>query len=165
MIPANPASLLIHACAANPVLPSLLVLDTNICLDLFIFDDVHTRPLLAALQQGRVQAVTREDCRAEYLHVLHYPHLRLDDGGRARAQALFDQTITCSTPPAKPIRLPVCSDKDDQKFLEATRDFAAPILLSKDKALLKLARKTRQANLFAILNIHQFNQIFSLTTP
>ncbi len=49
------------------------------------------------------------------------------------------------------MRLPVCTDKDDQKFLEIARDSGADILITKDKALLKLARKTAQAGIFRIM--------------
>ena len=54
-------------------------------------------------------------------------------------------------PAPKLVRLPVCSDKDDQKFLEVARDADADILITKDKALLKLARKTAQAGMFRIM--------------
>jgi hypothetical protein len=49
------------------------------------------------------------------------------------------------------VRLPVCTDRDDQKFLEIARDADAQILVTKDKALLKLARKTAQAGMFRIM--------------
>jgi hypothetical protein len=39
--------------------------------------------LLAALESGAVEAVTRADCRDEYRIVLHYPHLPLDDDSPA----------------------------------------------------------------------------------
>jgi len=55
------------------------------------------------------------------------------------------------TPAPALVRLPVCTDKDDQKFLEVARDAGAAILITKDKALLKLARKTAQAGLFKIM--------------
>ncbi len=47
--------------------------------------------------------------------------------------------------------LPVCSDRDDQKFLELARDAQAAVLVTKDKALLKLARRTAKAGMFRIL--------------
>jgi len=49
------------------------------------------------------------------------------------------------------VRLPVCTDKDDQKFLELARDASADILITKDKALLKLARRTAKAGMFQIM--------------
>lgn len=128
-----------------------IVIDTNVCLDLFVFHDPRWATLLAALESGAVEAITRADCRAEYLVVLHYPHLPLDAASRPASAARFDALIKVVAPDASPVRLPVCSDKDDQKFLELARDAGADILITKDKALLKLARKTMQAGLFRIM--------------
>ena len=44
-----------------------VVLDTNVCLDLFVFRDPRWAALQAALEQGTVEAYTREDCRSEWL--------------------------------------------------------------------------------------------------
>ena len=128
-----------------------IVLDTNVCLDLFVFHDPRWAPLLAALESGAVEAVTRADCRDEYLIVLHYKHLPLDDASRPLSAARFDALIKVVEPGTQPVRLPVCTDKDDQKFLEIARDAGAAILLTKDKALLKLARKTAQSGMFRIM--------------
>ncbi len=132
-------------------LPSRVVLDTNVCLDLFVFHDPRWQTLLAAIESGAVKAITREDCRMEYLVVLNYSHLPLDEHSRAISAARFDALIEVVAPPASGIRLPVCSDKDDQKFLELARDAGADILITKDKALLKLARKTAKAGMFKII--------------
>jgi putative PIN family toxin of toxin-antitoxin system len=128
-----------------------IVLDTNVCLDLFVFHDPRWAPLLAALESGAVQAVTRADCRDEYRIVLHYPHLPLDDSSRPQAAARFDALIRVVAPDAKAVRLPVCTDRDDQKFLEVARDADAAVLVTKDKALLKLARRAAREGLFRIM--------------
>lgn len=138
MIPVNP--------------PPVLVIDTNVCLDLFVFQDPRWAQLLRALEQGLVQAVTRHDCRMEWLVVLGYRQLKLDEAQRAACSAAFDALIRCDDfPNTSGILLPRCSDRDDQKFLEVARDAKATVLISKDKAVLKLARKTAQAGLFKIL--------------
>jgi putative PIN family toxin of toxin-antitoxin system len=129
-----------------------IVLDTNICLDLFVFHDPRWASLLAALESGELQAITRADCREEYLVVLHYSHLPLDEASRPLAAGRFDALISVVAPDSKAIRLPVCSDRDDQKFLELARDAGADVLVTKDKALLKLARKTAQAGMFRIMS-------------
>lgn len=128
-----------------------IVIDTNVCLDLFVFRDPRWAPLLQALEGGALQAVTRADCREEYLVVLRYPHLPLDDDSRAFAAARFDTLIAVVAPTSRPVRLPVCTDRDDQKFLELARDAGAATLITKDKALLKLNRKTSQAGMFRIM--------------
>jgi len=137
------------------MIPKRAVLDTNVCLDLFVFRDPRWHALLAALRDGALQACTREDCRAEWHHVLHYPHLKLDDENRTRVTREFDLLIPCrrqdGAQPTTPAPLPICKDRDDQKFLELARDARADVLITKDKALLKLAGKTRRSGLFRIM--------------
>ena len=128
-----------------------IVIDTNVLLDLFVFHDPRWAELLAAIERGEVLALTRADCRDEYLAVLKYPHLPLDEERRAQAAARFDALLQLVAPDAKHVRLPVCTDRDDQKFMELARDAGASVLISKDKALLKLGRKTAQAGLFRIM--------------
>ena len=137
------------------MIPKRIVIDTNVCLDLFVFRDPRWAVLLDALQARTVEAVTRDDCRNEWLRVLDYSHLPLNMESRPLAIAEFDALITCierETMRARSdVRLPVCSDRDDQKFLELARDSDAGTLITKDKALLKLARKTVRAGLFQIV--------------
>ena len=131
-----------------------IVLDTNVCLDLFLFHDPACAVLLAALQSGRVRAVTRADCRDEWLRVLHYPQLPIDADMRPALVAAFDaliQTLPCTSPPDNQVALPRCADADDQKFLELALQAGARWLLSKDNELLKLDRRTDQTGLFRIL--------------
>ena len=128
-----------------------IVIDTNVCLDLFVFRDPRWAPLLAALESGKVRAVTRADCRDEYRIVLHYSHLPLDEATRPQAAERFDELIDVVAPTSRALRLPVCTDRDDQKFLEIARDADAAVLVTKDKALLKLARRTARENLFRIM--------------
>lgn len=137
------------------MIPNRIVIDTNVCLDLFVFRDPRWQPLRAALEERRVEAVTRDDCRTEWLRVLDYKHLPLDEESRAAATRAFDSLITLLAPDRMEvkteIRLPVCKDPDDQKFLELARDAGARTLLTKDKALLKLAKRTARAGLFDIV--------------
>jgi len=131
-----------------------LVLDTNVCLDLFVFQDPRWDSLATALENKAVEAVTRADCRQEWLNVLHSSHLGLDNPSKERSAAKFDALIHClplELAALSEVRLPLCKDQDDQKFLELARDARADILITKDKALLKLARKTARLNLFAIM--------------
>jgi putative PIN family toxin of toxin-antitoxin system len=131
-----------------------IVLDTNVCLDLFVFRDPLCSHLLAALCSGAVQAVTRDDCREEWQRVLHYPQLPIDDRQRPVFREAFDALIQLLPPEASTVTgdvpLPRCADPDDQKFLELALASRARWLLSKDNELLKLDRRTRGAGLFAI---------------
>jgi putative PIN family toxin of toxin-antitoxin system len=137
----------------DPPVPRI-VLDTNVCLDLFVFRDPLCSHLLAALERGAVQAVTRDDCREEWQRVLHYPQLPIDERQRPAFGAAFDALIRLLPPEAatadEDMALPRCGDPDDQKFLELALASGARWLLSKDKELLKLDRRTRSAGLFEI---------------
>jgi putative PIN family toxin of toxin-antitoxin system len=129
-----------------------IVLDTNVCLDLFVFRDPRWSGLLQALQTRQVEAVTREDCRMEWLVVLNYPHLPVTETDKPAIRAEFDHLITCLPNAAvNTFGLPVCTDPDDQKFLELSLQSGAEVLITKDKALLKLAKKTARKNMFAIM--------------
>ncbi|GGC11101.1 hypothetical protein GCM10011572_35560 [Pseudoduganella buxea] len=131
--------------------PPRIVIDTNVCLDLFVFHDPRWAALLAAVESGAVEAITRADCRDEYHIVLHYAHLPLDETSRPVAAARFDALIKVVAPPESGVRLPVCTDPDDQKFLELARDAGASALITKDKALLKLGKRLAKAGMFDVL--------------
>ncbi|HEY0232130.1 MAG TPA: PIN domain-containing protein [Dokdonella sp.] len=135
--------------------PPRLVLDTNVCLDLFVFGDPRVAALHAALRTGEVAAVTREDCRAEWPRVLRNSPFRFDEATCVRHEAAFDAHVAC-LPESESIthsgiRLPRCADPDDQKFLELALQAGAAALITRDNALLALAKRMRRDGLFAIL--------------
>lgn len=127
----------------------IVVLDTNVCLDLFVFRDPRAQPLHDALRSGRLQAVTRADCRAEWRAVLAYPRLALNETAQQQAAADYDAFLQECSAPLADEPLPRCRDADDQKFLELAGAARATILFTRDAELLRLARRT--AARFAIL--------------
>lgn len=130
----------------------LAVLDTNICLDLFVFHDTAVAGLLQAIHDNTLVAITRDDCREEWLRVLDYPKLALTESEKTRSRADFDQWIHRVAPEKRDYHtLPVCQDPDDQKFMELAYDAGAAYLFTKDKALLKLARQNRKRGYFHIM--------------
>jgi predicted nucleic acid-binding protein len=139
---------------ANLSVPRI-VLDTNVCLDLWVFADPDCAAVLAALRSGAVQAVTRADCRAEWQRVLGYPQLPIDDQSRPLIDAAFTANVqllpAAHGVPADATGLPRCADPDDQKFMELALASGARWLLSKDHELLKLDRRARVAGGFSIL--------------
>ena len=50
-----------------------VVLDSNIWVDILIFDDAVARPIRAALEAGRLDAIISPACREELRRVLGYP--------------------------------------------------------------------------------------------
>jgi predicted nucleic acid-binding protein len=134
------------------VLPRV-VLDTNVCLDLFVFEDSAAAVLTRLLAQGRIEAVACAACRDEWLRVLDYPALRLDDAARAAAATRYDAgvRIVATPEPTQGSGLPRCADPDDQKFLELAAAVSAAALVSRDHAVLRLDRRARAAAGFAIV--------------
>lgn len=129
-----------------------IVPDTNVCLDLFVFDDPNCVSLLAAVRAGEIELVTREDCRAEWLAVLAYPRLKLDEERRGQAIEMFDTHVHAVPLSALgDVTLPLCRDRDDQKFLELAYQVGAVALLTRDDKLLRLARRVKRDGLFVIL--------------
>ena len=129
------------------------VLDTNVCLDAFVFGDAQCASLLEAIHAHEIELVTREDCYAEWQAVLTYRRLALTDEQRALAAEVFDRWVHMqpSQVLVSDIALPRCRDRDDQKFLELARQTGAVALLTRDEALLRLARRTKREGLFLIL--------------
>ena len=131
-----------------------LVLDTNVCLDLLLFADPRCAVLRSSLHASTVHAVTNGPCREEWLRVLRYPQLRLDDERRIALCASFDaltHRVEGSVPQECLKGLPRCSDPDDQKFMELAATSGARWLLSRDRDLLVLGRRTASAGLFQIV--------------
>jgi len=138
------------------VTPPCAVLDTNVWLDLLLFEDEAGRALLAAFESGRLRLAADEATRAEFERVLAYPQLLLDS---ERQQVLLQRQIAMGAlvPMAAPsIVLPRCTDADDQKFLELAHRAQAQWLLTRDNALLALARRTQRDGLFHILTPAQW---------
>lgn len=118
-----------------------LVLDTNIWLDWLVFDDPGIKTLQAAVSAGEAEIVINADCEAELLRVLGYPLQKwtLDAGQQITCIERCRAVVRTVETPCN-IILPRCADSDDQKFLELSAGACAHYLLSRDQALLALAR-------------------------
>ncbi len=119
-----------------------IVLDTNVVLDLLVFDDPATPALQQALDEGVLRWIATPVMREELARVLEYPHLvvRLDHYRLSAADVLaaFDRQVQrVDVAPRAPM---VCRDPDDQKFIDLAVAHRAA-LLSKDHAVLKLRKR------------------------
>lgn len=129
-----------------------MVLDTNVILDLVVFDDPGAAPLRAAVEAGTATLFTSAACLAELHRVLAYPDLGLAAAAQNAAYDWYASRAQCAEISATPL-LPRCRDADDQKFLElawAAGAAGAAQLVTKDKALLELARRVDRLGRFAI---------------
>ena len=127
--------------AADPC--ARLVLDTNVWLDVLVFNDRRVAELCAAIAGGRAVAFTDQACAGELWRVLAYPlgRFTLDAAAREHAWARFLALARPWSDPApasaRP-RLPRCTDPDDQGFLELSLACGADALVTRDRALLRL---------------------------
>jgi putative PIN family toxin of toxin-antitoxin system len=122
------------------------VLDTNVTLDLLHFQDPAVAAIDAAVRAGRLAVMTSAACTEELRRVLAYPEFGLDEAGRATLLARYRALARMSEMPgSQPPRLPRCADADDQKFLDLAWHCGAALLVSKDKAILRLARRMARA--------------------
>ena len=120
-----------------------LILDTNVWLDWLVFDDASVATIKSAVAEDRAQVFIDAACEAELERALGY-----DLGKRtvdiAACIALCRRVarrIDSAAPEEERARLPACRDPDDQKFLEAALAARAGFLVTRDRALLDLARR------------------------
>jgi putative PIN family toxin of toxin-antitoxin system len=118
---------------AQPV----LVIDTNVWLDLLVFGDGSVARLRRTIAAGAT-CLASDAMREELRAVLMRSRFALDEASRARALAAFDASIR-RVAEAPDCRL-ACSDPDDRKFLDLAVGHRAHWLLSRDKALLRARR-------------------------
>ena len=139
--------------SAAAAAPPLLVLDTNVALDWIAFGDARVRPIAAAIERGTLRVATSAACLQELRRALGYAQVKLDAAAQALAFERYRAHVTLIEipDPAAVAGLPRCEDADDQKFLELAWHAHASHLLTRDKALLKLARAAAKAGGFAVL--------------
>ena len=127
-----------------------LVLDTNVVLDIFHWSNIDAVPIIAALEGGRIECLADEQTLDELQRVLSYPQLKLTPemavDRYSRYSRLVQMIAEGEAPP-----LPRCKDRDDQKFLELAARCSANLLVTKDKALLALARRAARSHALSIV--------------
>ena len=132
--------------AESVQVPQAWVIDTNIVLDLWLFEDPSTIPLRAALQSGAISHLATDSMRDELERVLTYPHI-IKRMAKSNIQApdilnRFDEYQLAAEPAAKAAC--TCKDPDDQKFIDLAVAHAVP-LLSKDNAILCMKKRLFQS--------------------
>ena len=131
--------------AARPA----IVVDTQVVMDWLIFNDPRVQLLARALTSGSLRWLVAPAMRDEIRHVLgrgvaarYAPDLPL-------IEAHFDAHSE-AVPAAEPSPRLVCRDPDDQKFIDLALASGARWLVSRDKALLSLARRARPRGLLIL---------------
>jgi putative PIN family toxin of toxin-antitoxin system len=126
-----------------------VVLDTNILLDVWLYQDPATPALQTALQQRLVNWVATPPMREEFHRVLTYPHITLRRSKQnievewmlAQFDAYAQMKVVAPRAPY------VCKDPDDQKFIDLAVAHKA-LLISKDKQVLRLTNRLARLSVY-----------------
>lgn len=121
-------------------LPERVVLDTNVVLDAWWFDDPATRALRQAIEAGRLRWLLTAAMVAEACDVLGrsaFAHDAHRCGRVLSSMDLFAEQVDLAVG-ASALR---CRDPDDQIFLDLAVALRPCWLISRDGALLTLASR------------------------
>jgi len=119
----------------------IVVLDTNILLDILVFDDQRAHPLRTALTDKKIDAVATAKTIEEFVDVIGRPQFKLSVDQQEEIclqwqawSRLFDDASLVLAPWK-------CKDRDDQVFINLAYSLRPAILISKDKLVLKIAKR------------------------
>ena len=118
-----------------------VIFDTNVLLDLFVFNDFRVLHIKQALIERQLDALASRQTLEEFADVISRPLFSLEQSAQEKliqewqslARIIDDQYIH-----AAPWQ---CRDMDDQIFLDLAFTCKPCILLSKDNEVLKLASR------------------------
>ena len=120
-----------------------VVIDTQVVMDWLVFNDQRVAPLVQGLKSGQLYWLGQAAMLAELRHVLgrgvaasFSPDLNLIE------QAFSQYCLMVEDAPAPAVRL-VCRDPDDQMFIDLALSERARWLISRDRAVLALAKRAR----------------------
>ena len=123
---------------------SIVVFETNVLLDRFVFNDFRVKHLKEALVTGKVTALATPKTIEEFTDVISRPLFALDESAQANilqqwsslAWIIPDEAL--KTSPWK------CRDPDDQVFLDLAFTSKPCTLMSKDNEVLVFSSRAAQ---------------------
>jgi putative PIN family toxin of toxin-antitoxin system len=131
------------------------VIDTNVLLDCWAFNDPRSAWLWQALleQPLRLRCVRSDATDAELVEVLsRRPFAERLSAASRSADAQLGRWREIVEPVSRIFAAPWhCTDPQDQKFLDLASSARATVLVSKDKALLRVDRASRRDGLRIVL--------------
>ena len=119
----------------------IVVFDTNVLLDLFVFNDFRALHLKQALIDGKIDALASPKTLEEFADVIARPLFTLSAEQQKQitlqwhglARVIPDEVLT---------KAPwVCQDPDDQVFLDLAYTNRPCILVSKDNEVLRFEKR------------------------
>lgn len=124
----------------------IAVLDTNVVLDWLVFGNPQLAALRTAIEFGHCRWAATAAMREELASVLMRP--RFEPWRTAAPRLWADWHRHCVELPTPAPGVPTsrlrCTDPDDQKFIDFAARCGARWLVSRDRAVLKLAPRLRE---------------------
>ena len=131
-----------------------MVLDTNVLLDWLVFGHPCGPAIEQQLCAGRARWIASAELHGELMHVLGRGGFERWQPDLGRIQAAWARHALLHPPPPPAVNRLRCTDTDDQKFVDFALAHHAT-LLTRDRAVLKLARRARSFGV-AILTPEQW---------
>jgi len=131
-----------------------IVLDTNVVLDLLLYQDAAVDLLRQSLEDGLCHVVANALTLAELEDVLSRATLGKTAPLREAARLAFLDLARIDDDAAPEVltALPACRDASDQKFVELAHCARSALLVTRDRALLELARRVATLGSFKIVD-------------
>ena len=136
---------------------SVVVFDTNVLLDLFVFNDFRSLHLKQALIEGKMDALATQATLEEFADVIARPLFSLDQAQQEQiflqwqglARVMDDKNL---------LKSPwLCQDPDDQVFLDLAFTAKPCTLISKDNEVLRFANKAMAEQVLITANYKIFD--------
>ncbi|MCZ8113328.1 MAG: putative toxin-antitoxin system toxin component, PIN family [Betaproteobacteria bacterium] len=121
----------------------LAVIDTQVLLDWLVFADARVAHWVAAVEQDELTWIACPAIRREFDHMVGHPRFAHWQPRREHALSVFDRFARMQADPVAGEPRLRCRDADDQVFIDLALVHRARWLLTRDKALLALARRAR----------------------
>ncbi len=133
-----------------------IILDTNILLDIFVFEDVRADRLRNAVLNRQIKTYSNQTSLEELRDVISRPLFALEEGQQVKIMGQW-QSLSQSIEDLKLKAAPwKCQDPDDQIFLDLAFTVRPSILISKDNAVLRLATRALKEGVWITADYNAF---------
>jgi putative PIN family toxin of toxin-antitoxin system len=132
---------------ANGAMSKTVIFDTNVLLDLFVFNDVKAIHLKAALLDQKLIGYANSQTLDEFADVISRPVFGLDDAVQSAILSQWQGLVRVVEVPRLSTAPWLCQDPDDQVFVDLAYHLKPCILFSKDLELLKMASRAAKEDI------------------
>ncbi len=116
-----------------------VILDTNVVLDLLVFQDPRTDRLRHSLQQQEIHFIYSPEIFLEYRNVIARPQFAQSLAQQQRILATW-QELACLMPSPPSCNF-CCADQNDQMFIDLAYYYRPCMLLSKDIKIIQMHKR------------------------